>query len=135
MPDQVARMAALFQAVADPNRMRLLKCLQVRPCCVCELVQATGMLQPRVSRHLRVLRDAGLVVDTRDAQWVEYSLARPEPGSAAAELLGLIAVWLEDAEQTRADRRRLAMASREQCVPVCASAQRRQPQKREARVV
>jgi len=108
--------ADLFQAAADDNRLRLLKCLQVRPACVCELVQATGLPQPRISRHLRVLRDAGLVCDCRDAQWVQYCLVRPQQSSAEEAVLSLIASLLEDDEQVLADRRRLADASREQCV-------------------
>ena len=107
----------LLKAVADPNRLRILKCLQVRPACVCELVQATGMPQPRVSRHLKVLRDAGLVVDSREAQWVLYALAGVARGTPEAELLALVARWLEDAPQTVADRERLSRATREHRVP------------------
>ena len=115
MTDDARQATRLLQAAADPNRLRILKCLQVRPCCVCELVQATGMPQPRVSRHLRILRDAGLVTDARDAQWVEYSLRQAERGSAEAGILALVSRWLEQDEQTIADRKRLARATREQC--------------------
>ena len=107
----------ILQAGADENRLRILKCLQVRPACVCELVQATGMPQPRISRHLRVLRDAGLVEDTRDAQWVEYSLAQGPDDSPQAQLLALIVGWLEDDPQIREDRCQLASASRSSCTP------------------
>ena len=112
MRDDTRKAVRLLQAAADPNRLRILKCLQVRPCCVCELVQATGMPQPRVSRHLGILRDAGLVTDARDAQWVEYSLHQAETGSAEAEVLALVSRWLEEDEQTVADRKRLARATR-----------------------
>jgi len=116
MPSQISQVTRILQAVADPNRLRILKCLQIRPCCVCELVQATGIPQPRVSRHLKVLRDAGLVTNARDAQWVEYSIARAQRGTPEPHLLTLIARWLEDDGQVLADRKRLATASREQCV-------------------
>ena len=105
----------LLQAAADENRLRILKCLQARPACVCELVQATGMPQPRVSRHLRILRDAGLVADRRDAQWVEYSLVQPRPESAEAKLLRLTLDELSQDGNVIADLARLASASREEC--------------------
>ena len=106
----------LLEAVADENRVRILKCLQVRPACVCELVQALDMPQPRASRHLKTLREAGLVEDTRDAQWVEYALVKAEDGSPESELLALVAGWLEDDPAVGEDRRRYAQASRDLCV-------------------
>lgn len=112
--------AQLLKAVADPNRLRIIKCLQFRPACVCELVQATGMPQPRISRHLRTLRDAGLVEDRRDAQWVEYTLADAAPNSLCADLITLVCGWLEDSPQTIADREKLALASRESCQGIAA---------------
>lgn len=104
--------AKLFQTLADTSRLRLLKCLQVQPACVCELMQATGMSQSRVSRHLGVLRDAGLVKDTRDAQWVIYSLVESPTDGLTGKLLALVASWGEDNEQVISDRKRLAAATR-----------------------
>jgi len=110
----IAEMTKLFQALAENSRLRLLKCLQVRSACVCELMQATGMSQTRVSRHLGILKEAGLVVDERDAQWVPYSLAQPPTGTLAAKLLALLEEWGEGDEQVISDRKRLATAQRSQ---------------------
>ncbi|MCD6350975.1 MAG: winged helix-turn-helix transcriptional regulator, partial [Armatimonadetes bacterium] len=74
--------AELLKAVAHENRLRILGCLLVRPACVCELMDATGLYQPCVSRHLRILRHLGLVRDQREAQWVVYSVPRFPKGSA-----------------------------------------------------
>jgi ArsR family transcriptional regulator, arsenate/arsenite/antimonite-responsive transcriptional repressor len=104
--------AETFAALADSNRLRLLKCLQMRPCCVCELMQATGFPQSRISRHLKTLRDAGLVVDERDAQWVVYRLA-PEDVAGAAKVLAVLTDCLEDDPEVKADRRRLKTARRQ----------------------
>lgn len=119
MPDprDLRQTVILLQALADPNRLRILKCLQARPACVCELVQATGIPQPRVSRHLGVLRDAGLVVDGRDAQWVEYSLVEADPTSPETALLSLLRDALEDDARILADREGLKHASRDECIP------------------
>ena len=66
---------AVLSALAEPTRlgaMRLLADGSER--CVCELLQTLGATQSRMSRHMQVLRQAGLVQDRRDAQWVRYRL-------------------------------------------------------------
>jgi DNA-binding transcriptional ArsR family regulator len=70
--------AALFEVLAEPNRRRVLDLLREQEHTVGELVHALDMSQPAVSKHLRVLRDAGLVEARVDAQRRIYSL-RPEP--------------------------------------------------------
>ena len=72
------------KALSDPTRVRILAALEVRPLCVCELTHLLRGGQPAVSRHLGILRDAGLVEDVRDGKWVDYRLRRPPAGSAAA---------------------------------------------------
>ncbi len=61
--------------IADPKRVLILYALDKGPLCVTELVQATGMSQPAVSRHLRVLRERGLVAARRRGQSIDYRLA------------------------------------------------------------
>jgi DNA-binding transcriptional ArsR family regulator len=70
----------VFAVVADPTRRRLLDLLRANECSVGELVAATGMTQPAVSKHLRVLREAGLVDVRVDAQRRRYSV---HPGPLA----------------------------------------------------
>ena len=69
---------ALFEILAEPNRRRVLDLLREQEHTVGELVDALHMNQPAVSKHLRVLRDAGLVEARVDAQRRVYHL-RPEP--------------------------------------------------------
>ena len=69
---------ALFEILAEPNRRRVLDLLREQEHTVNELVDALDMNQPAVSKHLRVLRDAGLVEARADAQRRVYSL-RAEP--------------------------------------------------------
>jgi DNA-binding transcriptional ArsR family regulator len=77
----------VLDAIAEPTRRRILDAVRDSECSVNQLVELVGMHQPGVSRHLRVLRDAGLVEVRRDAQRRLYRL-RPEP------LMALDA-WLE----------------------------------------
>lgn len=67
----------LLTAVAEPTRLRIVNCLAAAPLFVSELQAILGIPQPTVSRHLRVLRDIGLVRDTPVAQFVLYRLRRP----------------------------------------------------------
>jgi DNA-binding transcriptional ArsR family regulator len=80
-------MATTFDVLAEPSRRRILDLLRERPRPVGELVDSLGLSQPGVSKHLRVLREAGLVQARRDAQRRHYEL-RPEP-------LAEVDAWLE----------------------------------------
>ena len=70
-----AHTAALFAALADPVRLRIVSMLAAAPggtACGCELEDPLGLAQPTVSHHLRILREAGLVVGDRRGRWVHY---------------------------------------------------------------
>ena len=67
----------LLETLAEPTRLRIVNCLAAAPLFVSDLQTLLGIPQPTVSRHLRVLRDAGLVRDTPIAQFVLYRLRRP----------------------------------------------------------
>jgi len=74
----VRRVSTTFEVVAAPNRRRILELLRAGERPVSDLVDALSMAQPAVSKHLRVLRDAGLVAVRQDAQRRLYRLV-PEP--------------------------------------------------------
>ncbi|WP_207220478.1 ArsR/SmtB family transcription factor [Spiribacter vilamensis] len=68
-----AGMQELLTALADPTRRAALAIIwSGGEHCVCDLMAALGATQSRVSRHMRILRQAGIVTDRRDAQWVRY---------------------------------------------------------------
>lgn len=99
----------LFRAFADPTRLRILNLLQERnEICVCDLCQVLGEGQPKVSRHLASLRDAGLVQVRRDGRWKFYALAQA-PTPLHRTLLRCVRTCLEEIEELAADRRRLAV--------------------------
>lgn len=82
------RLARWFHALSDETRLRILELLQRGECCVCDLQDSVGAAQSRLSFHLKVLRDAGLVIDRRQGRWNFYSL-RPE-------VLDEIAAYLQE---------------------------------------
>ncbi len=87
-----AEAARFFSALGDPTRLALLGLLREGDRNVGELVAALGCPQPKVSRHLKVLKDAGLVRDARDGRNVAYALTAPRAWPAAAR------AWVERLE-------------------------------------
>lgn len=80
--DDLTDEANLFKVLADPNRLRIFVTL-VRAkseVCVCDFVDGMDLLQPTVSHHLKVLREAGLVEATRRGTWVYYRLSNGTRG-------------------------------------------------------
>lgn len=79
----------VFKALSDETRIRMLKLLSQGELCVCEIMQAMEISQSRASRNLGILKEAGLLKDRRDGQWVHYSLNKEDTAyySALLELL------------------------------------------------
>ncbi len=73
--DRAADMARVFHALSDATRLKIIDLLRRGERCVCELTDALGASQPRLSFHLKTLKEAGLVADRRDGRWVHYRLA------------------------------------------------------------
>ena len=84
------------KAISDPNRVKILKMLQHKIMCVCELKSALNIAQPTVSKHLKILEEAELVYYKRDEKWVNYYLADGNNNPYAANILGNLKYWLED---------------------------------------
>jgi len=68
------RSIELFHALSDETRLQIIELLQKGERCVCELTDTLDAAQSRLSFHLRVLRDAGIVRDRKDGRWVHYEL-------------------------------------------------------------
>lgn len=75
----------LLSALAEPTRLAAVRLLwDGREHCVCELVRVLGVTQSRMSRHMAALKQAGIVIDRRDAQWVRYRRNPNLPAEQAA---------------------------------------------------
>jgi ArsR family transcriptional regulator len=66
--------AAVYRALADPGRLRILELLSKQPLCVCLIKEVVDMPDSKLSYHLSVLRDASLIEDSQDGNWRIYSL-------------------------------------------------------------
>ena len=108
-----ADMAALFAALADPTRLRLLNLIGGREVCVCYFVEILRQGQPKISRHLAYLRRAGLVTARREGKWMHYRMV-PQADEAAASILAAALAALKNDRQMQADRAKLDRAC---CAP------------------
>lgn len=73
--DDIQEMAEILKMVADKTRLTILALLKEQELCVCDIVEVLEISQPNASQHLRKLKAAGLVTETRKGQWVYYSLS------------------------------------------------------------
>jgi ArsR family transcriptional regulator len=77
--DMIRKMEKVFKALSDKNRLRIMNMLCYKSLCVCEITYIVQLSQSTVSGHLRVLKDAELVMDYKDKLWVDYRLNRETP--------------------------------------------------------
>lgn len=86
----------VMKALSDPSRVKIVKLLQRRELCVCEIKEALGLAQSTASKHLRTLEDAGLITYSKDGLWVNYRLADGSESPYAVNMLGNLRHWLEE---------------------------------------
>ena len=85
----------IMKALSDPNRVKMIKLLQRRVLCVCEITEALGLAQSTASKHLKILDEAGLITYSKEGLWVNYQLSDGAKSPFVATLLGNLRHWLE----------------------------------------
>lgn len=106
------RHVTVFRALGDPNRIRILKMLEPRELCVCEVREILGLSLSTVSKHLSILRDADLIVDSRDGKWVNYQLNDRSTDRIVRSLLTSLRTSFEDDPDVQSDRRKVRQVDR-----------------------
>jgi ArsR family transcriptional regulator len=99
-----------FQALGDTTRLRLLNLMGEQEVCVCYFVEILGAPQPKISRHLAYLRNAGIVSARREGKWMHYRIVMP-PHIGASQILRQTLDSLKEDKVMQSDRARLAKAS------------------------
>jgi ArsR family transcriptional regulator len=99
LASRTARSVELFHALSDETRVEIVEMLGNGERCVCDLTDALDAAQSRLSFHLKVLKDAGIVRDRKDGRWVHYELDR----EAFEGIEQLIAAMKPDAKRKRAE--------------------------------
>ena len=92
----------ILKAAGEPSRLRILKVLEGGELCACHLVELLGFAQPTVSRHLSILRMAGLVLERKEGRWTYYRL--PRGTGFNRRILRAIRDWKDDDPSVLSDR-------------------------------
>ena len=103
----------VMKALSDPSRVKIMKMLQRREMCVCEIHSSLNVAQSTASKHLKILEEAGLITFYKDGLWVNYTLADGSESPYAANLIGGLKHWLEDDPDIKALVGRLPEIQRE----------------------
>ena len=109
-----------MKAVGDPTRTRILKLLETGGLCVCQVQAVLGLAPSTVSKHLSILKLAGLVEDRRDGKWIEYALTDESRNAHAAAVLDLLHGALDRDPAVIADRKRLRQIKAIPLAELCA---------------
>lgn len=75
----VEELSKVLKVLGDPTRLTMLKQMEVGEQCACSFVDCFDISQPAISRHLKMLRQAGLLLERRDKQWIHYRLNETSP--------------------------------------------------------
>lgn len=100
------------KALSDKTRVRMFKMLQQKKMCVCEVQAVLGMAQSTTSKHLKILEDAGLIVRTKDALWVNYEIDRNSHNPHAEPVITNLRSILDDDPEVKADAQKALRANR-----------------------
>lgn len=120
----ITAMTDLGKALSDPNRIRALMALRRGERCVCQLIELLGLAPSTVSKHMTILRQAGLVESRKDSRWVYYRLTDDSASEPARSLTAVIIAWLDPDPTIREDDRLMNTIAGARRETVCA----RQPQ-------
>ena len=101
----------ILKALSDLGRLRILKILEVKSLCVCEITELIGLATSTVSAHLSQLKNAGLIEDEKEGKWINYRLAR-NPNPLFAQIWPIISDSLEQNALAIADSERAAHIDR-----------------------
>ncbi|HLP18582.1 MAG TPA: metalloregulator ArsR/SmtB family transcription factor [Bacteroidota bacterium] len=107
---------AIFKALSDHSRLRILKMLQLRPLCVCEITDVLELAASTVSQHLSILKKEGFILEERDGKWINYYINLRPSDKRISAIMGSLDFWIGDNETVERDIARVKTVDR---VKVC----------------
>ncbi|MCI0515867.1 metalloregulator ArsR/SmtB family transcription factor [candidate division KSB1 bacterium] len=103
----------ILKALSDKNRLRIVKMLQLKTLCVCEITAVLGLAPSTVSNHLSILKEVEIIGDIKDGKWVDYYLNTRTNNAFLNGLLPLLTFWLNQDAQVQADLQKLKSTNRQ----------------------
>ena len=102
----------VFKALSDPNRIRIVKMLSERELCMCEIREMLNLSNSTVSKHLTILRDANLLLDSKDGKWVNFQLNDKSEQKFIRSIITIIKNSFEDDEAIQEDLKKVHRVNR-----------------------
>ncbi len=106
----------IFKALSDETRLRILKLFEYGELCVCDIVSALDIIQPKVSFHLGVLKEAGLIKDRKQGKWIHYKI---DDSDMFKRFLVLSVLEKISEEEVMEDKKRLDKFLKNKCLKGC----------------
>ncbi len=107
------KQSEIFKALSEPNRIRIVKMLQQKSLCVCEITEILQLAASTVSKHLSILKNAGFIIDEKDNKWINYKInPNPEDAGVLSSLFS-VKLLMENDEVIKKDREMLQKVDRE----------------------
>ncbi len=98
----------IFKALSDINRLRILKALQARSLCVCEIKELLGLANSTVSQHLKILKESGFILEEKDGKWVNYMINQRPDDQRINSILASLDFWISDEQIIINDKKKIA---------------------------
>ncbi len=102
----------VLKALSDKNRIRILKMLERKSLCVCEITEILGLAVSTTSKHLSILKEARLIFEQKEGKWVNYHLNSAAQNKYIKETLPLFKTWLNQDETISGDLEKVDRVSR-----------------------
>lgn len=102
----------IFKTLSDNNRLRILKALQTKKLCVCEIRALLELANSTVSQHLKILKEAGFIVEEKDGKWVNYKINPTQKDERISSILTSLDFWINDEEVIISDKENIKKLDR-----------------------
>jgi ArsR family transcriptional regulator, arsenate/arsenite/antimonite-responsive transcriptional repressor len=102
----------IFKALSDFSRLRILKALQSRVLCACEIKELLGLANSTISQHLSILREAGFILEEKSGRWVNYSINSRPSDPRISSILSTLDYWIKDEKTITKDIKTVAALDR-----------------------
>lgn len=110
---------AITKALADENRVRAIGALRGQALCVCQIVELLELAPSTVSKHLAILRQAGLVTSRKEGRWIYFALPENQSAPDVAPTLSWLFERLDASPQYKADQKRLKQILKQDPITLC----------------
>lgn len=103
----------IFKALSDKNRLRILKALQSKVLCVCEIRELLQLANSTVSQHLKILRESEFIIEQKDGRWVNYQINPRPSDTRIISILSSLDFWINDNNQVITDLEKVKRLNRD----------------------